>query len=90
MQFEFDPTQVTPVEGLGNFYSRLTLRDVWGELVAADGAMIDPSFTRLTAAAPGPGGLVGPGWRLRLNPGFGVAGPDGTGVVRVVPLAQPQ
>jgi hypothetical protein len=76
------------VEGLGNFYSQLTLRDVWGELTAAQGAVIDPSFTRLTAAAPGPGGLAGPGWRLRLNPGFGVSGPDGFGVFRVVPLAQ--
>ena len=90
MQYEFDPGQVTPIEGLGNFYSSLTLRDVWGELVAAEGAMIDASFTRLTAAAPAPGGLAGPGWRLRLNPGFGVAGPDGQGVVRVVPLAQPR
>ena len=90
MQYEFDPSQVTPIEGLGNFYSSLTLRDVWGELVAAQGAVIDANFTRLTAAAPAPGGLAGPGWRLRLNPGFGVAGPDGQGVVRVVPLAQPQ
>ncbi len=90
MQYEFDPAQVTPVEGMGSFYSRLTLRDVWGELVAAEGAMIDANFTRLTAAAPAPGGMAGPGWRLRLNPGFGVSGPDGFGVVRVVQLAQPQ
>src|SRR5262245_32217662 len=90
MQYEFDPARVTPIEGLGNFYSNLTLRDVWGELVAAEGAVIDANLTRVTAAAPAPGGLAGPGWRLRLNPGFGVAGPDGQGVVRVVPLAQPQ
>jgi hypothetical protein len=88
VQFEFDPERVTPVEGLGSVYARLTLRDRWGELVATEGALIDPTFTRLTTAAPTPSGLSGPGWRLRLNPGYGVAGPDGTGVSRVVLLVQ--
>jgi hypothetical protein len=88
MQFEFDPTQVTPLEGLGSFYRRLTLRDRWGELVAAEGAVIDPTFTRLTAAAPAPDGVSGPGWRLRLNPGFGLTAPDARGVVRVVSLTE--
>lgn len=88
MQYEFDHRQVTPVEGLGTFYSRLTLRDVWGELVAGDGAMIDTASTTATAAAPNPGGLSGRGWQLRLNPGYAVSGPDGFGVLRVVPLAQ--
>ncbi|MGH6951755.1 MAG: hypothetical protein ACREH4_12845 [Vitreimonas sp.] len=88
MQFEFDPTRVTSVEGLGTFYSRLTLRDLWGELVAADGALVDTASTQATAAAPDAGGLSGPGWRLRLNPGYAVSGPDGSGVRRVVPLAQ--
>lgn len=88
MQFEFDPAQVIPIEGLGTFYNRLTLRDAWGELVAAEGALIDAASTRATAATPNPGGLSGPGWRLRLNPGYAVSGPDGFGVLRVVPLAQ--
>lgn len=72
MQFEFDPNQVTPVEGLGSFYRTLTLRDVWGEFRATEGAVISADFRRLTAAAPLPGGLTGPGWRLLLNPGFRV------------------
>jgi hypothetical protein len=90
MQFEFDPTQVTPVEGLGSVYQTLTLRDVWGEITAASGALIDPSFTRLTVAAPGPDGLSGPGWRLRLAPGYRIAGPGADGALRpeVVPPAQ--
>ena len=88
MQFEFDPDRVTPVEGLGSVYARLVLRDRWGELVATEGALIDTTFTRLVAATPDPGGLTGPGWRLNLNPGFGLSGPDGDGVTRVVPLAQ--
>ena len=88
MQHAFDPTRVTPIEGLGTFYSQLTVRDRWGELVAAEGAMINTASTLATAAAPNPGGLSGPGWQLRLNPGYAVSGPDGSGVLRVVPLAQ--
>jgi hypothetical protein len=88
MQFEFDPENVTPVEGLGSVYARLTLRDRWGELVATEGALIDPTFTKLVASAPDLSGVTGPGWRLVLNPGYGIAGPDGAGVIRVVPLTQ--
>jgi len=88
MQFEFDPNQVTPVDGLGSFYGRLTLRDRWGEIVATEGAVIDQSFTRLTAARPAPGGLAGPGWQLRLNPGYALLPADSAGVVRVVQVAE--
>ena len=84
MQFEFDPNAVTPVEGLGSYYATLTLRDVWGELTATEGALISPDFTLLTAARPGPDGLSGPGWRLQLNPGYQLAGPDLHGVFRPV------
>jgi hypothetical protein len=91
MRFEFDPTAVTPVEGLGNYYPALTLRDAWGELVASEGAVISPEFPRATAARPGPDGLSGPGWRLRLEPGYQVFGPDAQGIVRVgpAPLIEP-
>lgn len=71
-QYEFDPNQVTPVEGLGSLYQVVTLRDVWGEFHANQGALISGDFRRLTAAAPGPDGLSGPGWRLFLNPGYRV------------------
>jgi hypothetical protein len=71
-QFEFDPNQVTPVEGLGNYYQSLTLRDVWGEFRASQGAVISDDFRRLTAATPGSDGLSGPGWRLVLSPGYRV------------------
>jgi hypothetical protein len=85
MRFEFDPNTVTPVEGLGNYYPALTLRDAWGELVASEGAVISADFTRVTAANPAADGLSGPGWQLRLEPGYQVFGPDQQGVVRVAP-----
>jgi hypothetical protein len=71
-QFEFDPTRVTPVDGLGSLYQTVTLRDAWGEFRASQGAMISADFRRLTAASPGPDGLSGPGWLLMLNPGYRV------------------
>ena len=91
MQIEFDPDAVTPVAGLGNFYGTLTLRDAWGEITASQGALISADFTRLTAAAPAPDGLSGPGWRLRLEPGYQLVGPDLQGVVRLayLPLQEP-
>lgn len=82
MQFEFDPDQVTPVEGLGTFYRRLVIRDVWGELRANEGALISPNFSLLTAADPSPAGTSGPGWTLILNPAYLITAPDGDGVVR--------
>ncbi len=81
MQFEFDPDRVTPVDGLGNIYQALVLRDRWGEIRANEGALIAPDFSRLVASNPAPGGLSGPGWTLQLAPGYEMAA-DGAGVLR--------
>jgi hypothetical protein len=86
-QMEFDPNQVVPVEDLGTVYGVLTVRDVWGEVRATQGALISSDFTRLTVAAPAADSLSGSGWTLRLNPGFAVMGPDGQGVARVAPTS---
>jgi len=79
MRMEFDPNAVTPVEGLGSFYATLTVRDVWGELRATQGALISSDFTRIVVANPGPDGLSGPGWTLTATPGAYVLPPDATG-----------
>ncbi|MBY0564656.1 MAG: hypothetical protein K2P58_10755 [Hyphomonadaceae bacterium] len=84
-QMEFDPNQIVPIEGLGNYYQRVTLRDAWGELAAIDGAVISSDFSRLIAAAPAPSGLSGPGWTLTLLSGYRIDGPDSAGVSRVSP-----
>ncbi|MBL8548067.1 MAG: hypothetical protein JNL81_16525 [Hyphomonadaceae bacterium] len=81
-QIEFDPNRITPVEGLGDVYQIITLRDAWGEFRANDGALISPDFTKLTAAQPDQAGLSGPGWRLTLASGYRISAPDPTGVVR--------
>jgi hypothetical protein len=86
MQLEFDPNGVTPIDGLGNFYSAITLRDAWGELRAEGGALISSDFTRLIVSSPGQGGLTGPGWRLSLAPSYQLVGPDGAGIFRPVEI----
>jgi len=92
MQFEFDPGQVTPVEGLGTVYQRLVLRDAWGELRATEGALISPNFDLLTAARPSAGGLSGPGWTLNLAAGYRMSIPDTQGVLRpeLIPAPPPE
>lgn len=79
MRMEFDPNAVTPVEGLGSFYATLTVRDVWGELRATEGAIISSDFTRIVVANPNPDGLSGPGWTLATAPGAYILPPDATG-----------
>jgi hypothetical protein len=69
-QMEFDPNQVTPVDGLGSYYAVLTLRDVWGEVRASEGALISSDFQQAVLPEPDGTGLAGPGWRLDLAPGY--------------------
>lgn len=85
-QMEFDPNQIIPIPGLGQYYHRLTLRDVWGEFVALEGALISPDFSRLLASGPGLDGLSGIGWDLRMAPGFEMAPADDSGIVRLRPV----
>jgi hypothetical protein len=90
-QFEFDPNQATPIEGLGTHYRTLTLRDAWGELHAAAGALLSADFSAALAPAPGPDGMSGPGWRLTLAPGWRVLPPLNGAPWRVAPTrAQPE
>lgn len=84
-QFEFNPNQVTPLEGLGGHYETLVLRDSWGELRASAGALITQDFRSARAPAPGPDGLSGPGWSLTLAPGWRLAPPSADGVWRPIP-----
>jgi hypothetical protein len=84
MQMEFDPNTVTPLQNLGNFYPTLTIRDAWGELRATDGAMISTDYRRVVVSSPGRGAMTGPGWQLRLAPGYQLVGPDRAGIFRPV------
>jgi hypothetical protein len=90
MHMDFDPNRVTPINGLGNAYQTLTVRDAWGELRATDGALISTDFSQLIAPAPNGDGLSGPGWTLTLAPGYRLVGPNARGVrsVEAIPAAQ--
>jgi len=79
-RFEFDPGQITAIEGLGSFYAALVVRDDWGEARATSGAMLNGDRNRLVLAAPGADGRSGPGWALRLAEGYRIAGPGPDGV----------
>lgn len=85
MLMEFDPNQVTPVEGIGSFYRVLTIRDARGELRATQGAVISAHFTRVVVPAPEVSGLSGPGWTLGLRPTY-VVGPTTISGARTVVL----
>jgi hypothetical protein len=82
-QFEFDPNRITAIEGLGNHYDTLTLRDAWGELHAVQGAVISADWTKVIVAQPAADGLSGPGWSLALSPEYHIAAPDPGGVRRL-------
>lgn len=84
MQMEFDPNAVTPLDGLGNFYRTIVVRDAWGEVRAVEGALISTDQRRLLVSSPAAGALSGPGWQLALAPGYQLVGPDGAGIFRPV------
>jgi hypothetical protein len=79
MQMEFDPNQVTPIDGLGSVYGTLTIRDGWGELRSNGGALISSDFRRVVVALPEASGLSGPGWSVGLTPAYIVGPPGPTG-----------
>ncbi len=86
MQMVFDPNGITPLDGLGNFYVNLTVRDAWGQIEAEDGALVSADARRLIVSGPDANGLTGPGWRLSLAPDYQLVGPDGAGILRPVQI----
>jgi len=88
-RIEFNPNQITPIEGLGSYYQTLTLRDVWGELRVSEGAIIATDFRSALAAQPALDGLTGPGWSLNLAPGYRVTPADASGVRRIEAVPNP-
>jgi len=78
MQITFDPTAVESFAEHGSVYHTLHVGDDWGVLELSSGdALIGPRFDRIVVVAPrsGAGAPSGPGWTLRLAPGYVVA-PD--------------
>ena len=83
----FDPNALVPLGDAGTVYPTMTASDAWGTLTVSGDALMAPSWTTITVAAPADSAarpLSGPGWRLDLAPGWTLApGPrPGSFVVR--------
>ena len=83
MQYTFDPTDVSALEGLGTLYGSLSVTDTWGVLTAAGGALVELDARGAMRAVRVPLALesarpplAGPGWTLAPAAGRTlVAGP---------------
>lgn len=72
-RFSFDPGRVQPLDSAGTVYAGLQISETWGVLEAPDGGLIarewNAAFVPLPFTASGDT-LRGPGWTLRLSPGW--------------------
>lgn len=84
MRIAFNPGTLTALGDEGTVYPTLRVVDAWGILEVTDGALIDPNWSGATVAAPASGDArEGPGWTLRLNPGWELAPGDRPGDFRL-------
>lgn len=67
MSFTFDPNSVQPFGDLGNVYTTMEVRDVWGKIVVTGGALISPDYKWLTVPESTDG------YVLTLNDGWKIA-----------------
>jgi len=77
MQMSFDPDQVFSLKPFGTVYSRITISDEWGNISVNGSLLLSDDFSQLRVPLspnmkdPFPGKeLTGPGWKLKLNPGW--------------------
>ena len=77
LDFTFDPGEVIPLEDNGTVYPTLHASDDWGSLDVTQGALVSfpKQIVRVAAPAGGTangseGTIDGPGWRLKLAPGW--------------------
>lgn len=84
MQIAFNPGTVTALGDRGTVYPTMRVVDAWGILEVTDGALIDPDWGGATVAAPASADArEGPGWTLRLNPGWELGPGDRPGDFRL-------
>ncbi|HYF24005.1 MAG TPA: hypothetical protein VD929_11470 [Caulobacteraceae bacterium] len=74
MQIQFDPGKLFPLQEHGTVYPALRITDAWGVLEVKEGALVDGSWSGVRVVAPSgaaeTGQLSGPGWTLKLAPGW--------------------
>jgi hypothetical protein len=76
MNMQFNPGNLLPLDSLGTVYPDIRVVDVWGILTVSRGALMNPTFSRISVSAPGSLGaspIQGDGWTLELNAGWAVA-----------------
>lgn len=81
MNVSFDPRNIFPLDNLGTVYPVIRVTDNWGILTVEKGALMSPSWNKITITMPaeiGKNKASGDGWILELNDGFAVK-KDGVG-----------
>jgi hypothetical protein len=76
MSMELNPGNLVPLASLGTVYPTIRVVDVWGILTVSNGALMNPTFSRIYVSAPGSlsaSPIQGDGWTLELNAGWTVA-----------------
>lgn len=71
---QFNPQTILSLDKAGAVYPTMRLFDVWGSIDVTQGALMAPDQPRLTVSAPSgattTGTIHGPGWTLKLAPGW--------------------
>lgn len=73
LKLQFDPSRQEDVEGLGTFHPAPRFSAAWGVLEVTGGALLTPDWSQVRVPAPlrpEARPLQGPGWSLKLNPGW--------------------
>jgi hypothetical protein len=72
-QMSFNPSELTPIDGVGVVYPTLTLLGAWGKLEVHKGALLAEDHLKAVVSAPvriEESVLAGDGWELRLEAGW--------------------
>lgn len=70
LNMSFNPNTVVPLDSLGTVYPTGSFTGEWGLLeIASGGILVDPMFREVRVEL-GKDGLTGPGWTLKLKPGW--------------------
>lgn len=77
MRVQFDPRNVLSLGKAGTVYPTMRVVDDWGSIDVKKGGLLAPGWNRLTVSAPNgkimTGTIQGPGWTLKLGPGWRLA-----------------
>ena len=72
---DFKPQSLVPLGAAGTVYPTLTVRDTWGTLTVKNGGALvrkQPHQVTVSASAFNQTSLQGPGFSLKLEPGWNI------------------